>query len=156
MKFHLVYFGKSKFSFVEQGIEHYQKAVKTMGVELQLVELKESSQTPEKESEEFEKWLKKQAWFQAGKNSVYLLDDKGKSYSSESFAQELKKQEDQSIRNILFLIGGAYGHNKELRKKYRLLSLSEMTFPHDLVRVILLEQLYRALQIQNGGKYHHH
>ncbi|MCO5142883.1 MAG: 23S rRNA (pseudouridine(1915)-N(3))-methyltransferase RlmH [Oligoflexia bacterium] len=154
MKFFLVYFGKSKFSFVDQGIEHYQKSVNTLS-EVQLVELKENSKFPEKESEEFEKWLKKQTWFQSGKNQVYLLDDKGSAYGSEEFAQELKKQEEQSVRNTIFVIGGAYGHSEGLRKKYKLLSLSLMTFPHDLVRVILLEQLYRALQIQVGGKYHH-
>jgi 23S rRNA (pseudouridine1915-N3)-methyltransferase len=62
---------------------------------------------------------------------------------------------DQGIQRFVFLVGGAYGFSDEMRKTYPLISLSKMTFPHDVARLMLAEQVYRALHILAGGKYHH-
>lgn len=88
------------------------------------------------------------------KGHVILLDIKGKAYTSEEFAKKLT-----TIQNVestvTFVIGGSFGVSDELREKCRdKLSFSAFTFPHQLMRVVLLEQLYRATTIANGITYH--
>lgn len=90
-----------------------------------------------------------------------LLDEKGKSLTSPLFADLLQTQSEQSSSHeVIFIIGGAYGVSKELHDYLRqrpsfIWSLSALVFPHQLVRVILLEQIYRAQSILNGSNYHH-
>ena len=87
---------------------------------------------------------------------LILLDERGKEYSSVEFSKQLEKWKMASYKRIIFVIGGGYGFGQELKAKANLsISLSKMTFPHDLVRVIFLEQLYRACSIEKGEKYHH-
>ncbi len=84
---------------------------------------------------------------------VVLLDEQGKEYSSVAFAQWLNRQQQ---RQLWFVIGGAYGFSDDLyARANEKLSLSQMTFPHDLVRLIFVEQLYRACTIIKGEPYHH-
>lgn len=83
---------------------------------------------------------------------VIALDSSGSSVSSVEFAYELQKYE--NIGRVQFVIGGSHGLALPLLKPNFVLSLSSMTFEHDLVRLILLEQLYRALDINHGGAYH--
>jgi 23S rRNA (pseudouridine1915-N3)-methyltransferase len=83
------------------------------------------------------------------------LDLRGKSYSSPEFARWLGDRMSYGGRDLAFLIGGAFGLDAGLRREAELqLSLSSLTFPHDLVRVLLLEQMYRALTILRGEPYH--
>jgi 23S rRNA (pseudouridine1915-N3)-methyltransferase len=86
---------------------------------------------------------------------LILLDEGGKSYSSLSFSHFLfQKWETHS--NILFIIGGAYGHHPEVKKKaHTSLSLSQLTFPHRMSKLILVEQIYRAWTIHAKHPYHH-
>lgn len=87
---------------------------------------------------------------------VVLLDERGKAVSSEGFAAELQKAVGQGAKRIVFIIGGAYGVDEPVRAAARLtLSLSAMVLPHRLVRLMLVEQIYRATDIIRGGKYHH-
>jgi len=87
---------------------------------------------------------------------LILLDERGKEYSSVEFSKQLENWKMNSYKRIIFVIGGGYGFDDELKGKANLaISLSKMTFPHDLVRVIFLEQLYRACTIEKGEKYHH-
>ena len=91
-------------------------------------------------------------------NSDYIvvLDEQGEAVSSEGLARDLQQLANRSVRNIVFVIGGAYGIDESVKQKAnRILSLSALTFPHELARVILLEQLYRAYTILGGEKYHH-
>jgi 23S rRNA (pseudouridine1915-N3)-methyltransferase len=67
----------------------------------------------------------------------------------------LEALQDQGVQRFAFLVGGAYGFTDEMRGRFSLLSLSKMTFPHDVARVLIAEQVYRALHILSGGKYHH-
>lgn len=84
-----------------------------------------------------------------------VLDVKGNGYSSEEFAEMLQRWQTQGISTVFFAIGGAFGLGKiALKEADFVLSLSKMTFPHELVRLILLEQLYRAFTILRGEKYH--
>ncbi len=86
---------------------------------------------------------------------VVLLDSRGKQFSSEQFAQWLGKQRDEGRQNIVFAIGPADGWSDETRKRADLLlSLGPMTLPHELARVVLSEQIYRAFTILSGHPYH--
>ena len=87
---------------------------------------------------------------------VYLLDDKGSMYSSKEFSSFIEKQLNAGFKSVAFVIGGPFGFSEEVRDLADgSISLSKMTFPHDLVRVIFLEQLYRAFTIIKNEKYHH-
>jgi 23S rRNA (pseudouridine1915-N3)-methyltransferase len=86
---------------------------------------------------------------------IVLLDERGKEFDSPTIAKVLEEQLDQSHK-VLIIIGGAFGVTDELRQKVDLVwSLSPLVFPHQLVRLILIEQLYRGQQITLGGSYHH-
>lgn len=150
MKFTIIVVGKSKFSFVEEGVNHYRKQISHLAT-IDYVELKDAG-AKERESENIEDAIEKR---KVGPQKIYLLDEKGKTYGSLAWAQHLGALKERGIQNFIFVIGGAYGHTDSLREKYESLSLSPFTFPHDLVRVIFLEQAYRALHILSGGKYHH-
>ena len=90
------------------------------------------------------------------KDFLILLDEKGKEMISVGFAEVLKHHQNSSTKNLVFAIGGAYGFSAEVYARSNLkMALSKMTFPHQLVRVIFLEQLYRAFTILKGEKYHH-
>jgi 23S rRNA (pseudouridine1915-N3)-methyltransferase len=85
-----------------------------------------------------------------------LLDERGKSMTSEAFAGFLMQRTNESVKIIIFLIGGAYGVSDAVmqRTNYKW-SLSALVFPHQLVRLILAEQVYRACSIMRNEKYHH-
>ncbi len=87
---------------------------------------------------------------------VFLLDEKGAEYTSVAFSGFIEKQLNAGVKNIAFVIGGPFGFTDEVRALADAsIALSKMTFPHDLIRVIFLEQLYRAFTILRGEKYHH-
>ena len=105
--------------------------------------------TKEKEGEKILGLLKKEDY-------VVLLDENGKDIKSESLAELIENRMVDSVRKMVFVIGGAYGVSSlvEERANYTW-KLSSLVFPHMLVRVIVLEQIYRALTIIKGEKYHH-
>lgn len=84
------------------------------------------------------------------------LDERGKPFSSESLAGFIQQRGNDSVRQVVFLIGGAFGlDDVVLKRANHLWSLSQLTFPHQLVRLILAEQVYRACTILRNEKYHH-
>lgn len=86
---------------------------------------------------------------------VILLDERGKNISSPEFAKMLSNGFVNS-QNFVIVIGGAFGVSEELRQRANFVwSLSKLVFPHQIVRLILVEQIYRAQEISSGGKYHH-
>ena len=90
------------------------------------------------------------------KDFLILLDEKGKEFTSVEFAKILIHHQNIATKNLVFVIGGAYGFSEDVYKRANLkIALSKMTFPHQLVRIIFLEQLYRAFTIVKGEKYHH-
>lgn len=92
------------------------------------------------------------------KDEDYLvaLDEKGKGLNSEGLAQFIQQRANESARNLVFLIGGAYGLDEKVLKTAKFKwSLSPLTFPHQLVRLILAEQVYRACTILRNENYHH-
>ena len=90
------------------------------------------------------------------KSKTFVLDETGKEINSVEFSNILKANLEIGIKDYFFLIGGPYGYTVRLKsnKNYQLLSLSKLTFPHKLVRLILIEQLYRAYTLLIGYPYH--
>lgn len=87
---------------------------------------------------------------------IFLLDEKGREYTSVELSKFIEKQMNAGIKNIAFVVGGPFGFTEEVRTLAdSSIALSKLTFPHDLVRVIFLEQLYRAFSILKNEKYHH-
>lgn len=86
---------------------------------------------------------------------VFAMCIEGKQMPSEAFSQKLSSLAVNGVSNVVFLLGSSFGLQEALKKRadFRF-SMSEMTFPHQLARVMLLEQIYRAFQIESGGKYH--
>jgi 23S rRNA (pseudouridine1915-N3)-methyltransferase len=141
--------------YLRTGIAHYvQRLSHYLSFEYRELDFKiKKPQTPElqKEAEKAEilKLLKPSDF-------LVLLDDKGKELTSASFADWLQKKFNDASGNIVFLIGSAYGFDREIYQRANMqLSLSKLTFTHQMVRLIFLEQLYRAMTILRNEKYHH-
>lgn len=87
---------------------------------------------------------------------IIMLDEKGKEFTTEKFAEFIQSRLNEGLRSVVFLIGGAHGFDGSVRKRAQTtIALSQLTFPHQLVRLILTEQIYRACTILKGEKYHH-
>ena len=156
MKIQLLLSGKTRFPFIREGIEEYRRRlVHYTDFQIrELPELKNSGSWPEKKvkGEEAKTILKAID----PRDYVVLLDERGKHLDSIAFAGLLEKQQYGSFRTVLFVIGGPYGFAGEVYHRADLeLSLSKMTFSHQMVRLIFLEQLYRAYTIIRGEQYHH-
>jgi len=148
----LICTGKTSEKYVSEGMRIYIDRLSHY-CKLSLVEVEsgkgDESQIRKKETESI---LKKVG----EKDILILLDEKGKEFSSVEFAKIVSHHQNISTRNLVFVIGGAYGFSEEVYRRANMkIALSKMTFPHQLVRVIFLEQLYRAYTIQKGEKYHH-
>jgi 23S rRNA (pseudouridine1915-N3)-methyltransferase len=105
--------------------------------------------TKEKEGEKIMSHLKKEDY-------VVLLDEKGRDMKSEALAELIENRMVDSVKRMVFVIGGAYGVSKSIEERANYIwKLSSLVFPHMLVRVILVEQVYRAMTIIKGEKYHH-
>ncbi len=156
MKIVLLVVGRTVEAWLKNGIDDY---VSRLGhfvpFEMQVIpELKntKSMDTLTQKQKEGELILKS---FQAG-DHIVLLDDKGAHYTSEELATWVDKRTMQSNKRVVFVIGGPYGFSKEVyAKANEKLSLSKMTFSHQMVRLIFVEQLYRAYTIIKGIPYHH-
>lgn len=153
MKLRLLWVGRTQETWVKAGCEEYAVRVKRYSP-LEIVEVKEEKgalpeQMRQRESERIEKLLPKNG-------RLILLDEAGEQFTSPAFADLLGKYRDNSTNELLFAIGGAYGFSAELRSRAdRLISLSKMTFTHQMIRPFFLEQLYRAFTILNNEGYHH-
>lgn len=89
-------------------------------------------------------------------DQLILLDENGKTFSSINFSEELQKKMNSGIKTLVFVIGGPYGFSDEVHKKaFGKISLSEMTFSHQMVRLFFIEQLYRGFTILKNEPYHH-
>jgi 23S rRNA (pseudouridine1915-N3)-methyltransferase len=156
MKIKLLSIGKTEENYLKEGIAVYCKKL-THYFPFQYEELPAIKQTKsltqhEQKKREGEVLLKKIA----PTDILVLLDETGSRYSSVEFSVFLQQRMLQNNKQLVFVIGGAYGFSQELysRNDY-LLSLSAMTFSHQMVRLISLEQLYRAASILKNEPYHH-
>lgn len=156
MKVELWVIGKTAFPYLEDGIHLYTKRLQHY-LPFELVVLPDVKQSKnlskaQIKTREGELVLKKVE----SSDVLLLLDERGKQYSSEDFAQALEGFLQKSAKRLIFLVGGAYGFSDEVYKRAdAMLSLSKMTFSHQMVRLFFVEQLYRALTILRNEPYHH-
>jgi len=156
MKIELWQIGKTSFSYLEEGIQLYQKRLKhyTPFQILTLPDIKNGGKLTEAALKEAEgqavlQKLQQEDW-------LILLDENGKSYDSVAFSELLQGWMLARHKRLIFLIGGAYGFSDALygRANHQI-SLSSMTFSHQMVRLFFVEQLYRAFTILRNEHYHH-
>lgn len=152
-KISIIVIGKTKNkAYLELESEYLSRLVHYTGAEI--ITLKDSAskvaaQKIKEESEAIEKII------QPG-DKLIVLDERGKSITSVQLAQTIQTDDNQGIKRHVYIIGGAFGLSESIKKKaHLLLGLSALTLPHELARVTLLEQLYRAYTIIRGEKYHH-
>jgi len=150
MRYQLLTIGTLKRRFYKEGCAFYAERLQKYA-KLELSELKEGKHRDASQV----KTLESDALRSVAKGYIIALDETGKSFDSESLAQHLTVLENRSIGLVSLLIGGAEGHSKDLKKGAdELWRLSNLTLPHDLARLVLLEQLYRAETIRAGHPYH--
>jgi len=156
MKIALLQTGKTTEKFVNEGVELYSARIrKYSGFEI--ITIPDMKNTRNMPAEELKIREGRKILQSVGRNDfIVLLHEKGKEFRTVEFARWIEKQSMLSGKRILFIIGGPWGFSQEVIDiaDFRL-SLSRMTFPHQLVRALFLEQLYRALTIIKGDPYHH-
>lgn len=156
MKIILLQTGKTNEKYVSEGIEVYSARIKRYsGFEIITVpDVKNSGYMSEQElkAKEGKKILES---VREG-DYLVLLDERGREFRTTEFSAWLEKKLNQPGKRLIFISGGAFGLSEEVYSKADMkISLSKMTFPHQLVRLIFVEQLYRALSIMKGSPYHH-
>ena len=158
MRINIVCVGKIKEKYLKLGIDEFKKRLSKY-CKLEIIEL-EDEKAPENLSDKEMLMIKekegKKILSKIKDNSyVIALAIDGKNLSSEELAETINKLGVRGVSNIAFVIGGSLGLSDEVlsRADYKL-SFSKMTFPHQLMRLILLEQVYRAYRINNGEPYH--
>lgn len=156
MNIDLIVIGKTNMSFVEQGIKEYEKRLKYY-VKFSIIVIADIK-NPAQMSREMLIRKEGDAICTAlqAYDYIVLLDENGKQFSSCEFSEWVQNRCNMSTRRLAFVIGGAYGFSTEVydmaNEKH---SLSRMTFSHQMVRMIFIEQLYRAFTIIKGEPYHH-
>lgn len=154
MKIEVWAVGKLKHRELESSINQYLKRIqKYQSVGIDEIVIKARSTDPDVlRKAEAEKIISKLS----DGDFLILMDEKGKNYSSVEFARFIQKTLMHSASRIVFLIGGAYGFDRSVYDRaQQQIRLSAMTFPHDLARLVTIEQLYRAFSILNHSPYHH-
>ena len=158
MRFYVVCIGKLKDAYLRDGVAEFVKRMRPYGG-ITITELNESKigdkpsdadrkQVVEEEGERLLKAVPKSAY-------TVLLDVYGKTMSSEDLAKTVAKLEVDGVSDMAFIVGGAFGVSDELRRSVNYkLSFSPMTFTHQMVRLLLVEQIYRASKINRNEPYH--
>ncbi|WP_374166896.1 23S rRNA (pseudouridine(1915)-N(3))-methyltransferase RlmH [Arcticibacter sp. MXS-1] len=156
MKITLLVIGKTEDKYLKEGIEKYTKRLKHY-ISFSIIEVPELKNTKSltedqqraKEGELIRKYI-------SPADHLILLDEKGESYTSSQFAAFLNKKMIGSVQNLVFVVGGPYGFDTSIyRQASGKISLSKMTFSHQMVRLFFAEQIYRAFTILKGEPYHH-
>lgn len=153
MRIEIIYPGKTKAEYFQKGIDEYVKRLSRY-VKIRIQQVKEfkgkgnESAFKEKEGRMLMAKVPKSSF-------LVVLDPSGKQVSSEQFADSITQWEELGKQAVAFIVGGPIGLSREvLDQADRILSLSKMTFTHDMARLILLEQVYRAYTIKAGTAYH--
>ena len=156
MKLQFWSIGKAHESYVKEGVELFTKRITNYyPVEWNILSMPKNAATlsatdlKKKEGELVLQALQKDDY-------LVLLDERGKQLKSEGLAQMIQSRANESVKNIIFLIGGAFGVSDAVAQRANFTwSLSPLVFPHQLVRMVLAEQIYRACSINRNEKYHH-
>ncbi len=154
MKLTILFTGKTSAGYLKEGIAEYEKRIRKY-VSFTIKELSSGKSSKDiytvrqKEGKMILKVLDT-------KTFIILLDERGELVTSVKFAGILEKKMIEGYKELVFVIGGAYGVSKEVHDRAnRVISLSPMTFSHQVVRILLMEQLYRAFTLIKGEPYHH-
>jgi len=156
MKIQFWSIGKTNEAYIKEGVEEFTKRIsKYFAVEWNIIPLPKNSammsemDLKKKEGETILSWLNKDDYMVA-------LDEHGRQMGSIQLSEFIQARANEGAKRIVFVIGGAFGLDEAVLKKANLKwSLSQLTFPHQLVRLILAEQVYRACTILKNEKYHH-
>ena len=156
MKILFLVIGKTDESYLETGISKYIKRLERyIPFEMKVIpDIKNRKTLSEEQQKKLEGELIL-SQFNTG-DEMILLDEKGKTFSSVSFSQWIENKLNTSNKRLIFVVGGPYGFSNDVYEKAKIkISLSEMTFSHQMIRLIFVEQLYRAFTIIKGEPYHH-
>ena len=156
MKIHFWSIGKNNESYIKEGVGDFTNRIsKYYPVEWTIIPLPKNAgmmsemDLKKKEGEMILNFLSKDDY-------LVVLDERGKLLSSEGLAEFIQKRGNESVKSLIFLVGGAFGIDDALLQRANFKwSLSHLVFPHQLVRLILAEQVYRACTILKNEKYHH-
>jgi 23S rRNA (pseudouridine1915-N3)-methyltransferase len=156
MKILLLVIGKTDEKYLIEGMDKYRNRLKHyIGFdyeEIPDIKNRKSLSEAQQKKQEGDLILTK---INAG-DKLVLLDDKGKDYSSISFSKHLQQQMNSGIKRLVFVVGGPYGFDASVYAKSQgKLSLSKMTFSHQMIRLFMVEQVYRAMTILKNEPYHH-
>jgi 23S rRNA (pseudouridine1915-N3)-methyltransferase len=157
MKIQFWAIGKNHEPYVKMGVEDFSKRISNyFPVEWNIIPVPKNAgmlsemDLKKREGETVMDWLQKDDYLVA-------LDERGKQFDSVQLSQFIQVRANESVRKMVFLIGGAYGIDETvLKRANHKWSLSLLTFPHQLVRLVLAEQIYRACTLLRNEKYHHH
>ncbi len=153
MKIRLLWVGKSQEEWLKNGIEEYRRRIgRYFPLEISEVREEKGAEAEamrQKECERLEKALSRGS-------RLILLDERGEELTSPQFADFMGRYRDSGTQELAFAIGGAYGFSQSLRSRaHHSIALSRMTFTHQMVRLFLVEQIYRGCTILNNEHYHH-
>lgn len=153
MKLRILWVGKTQQGWVREGIDEYTSRIRRY-LPLEVQEAREEKGAAEEAMRQRE--CERLARLLPKNGRLILLDEKGSTMSSPEFAEFLGRCRDSAVPELVFAIGGAYGFSREFRSRAdSVIALSRMTFTHQMVRVFLLEQIYRGFTILNREPYHH-
>lgn len=155
MKISIINVGRVRQSFIKEGEQEYLKRLQSTPYALTLIELgleaPESLSPAEVQEREAQELLKRLD----GYEYIVVLDERGKHLASKELAQFFEKRMQAGTRSVAFVIGGAYGFSEKIRQRADyVLSLSALTLPHQLSRLVLVEQVYRSYTLMKGIAYH--
>lgn len=156
MKVKLIVVGKTKKAFLLEGEKEYQKRLKRY-IDLEVIELPDVKNAKKRSEEEIKREESKSILNKiAPSDYVELLDEQGKEYTSVKFAKHLEKYFLHGSQSLVFVVGGPYGFHEDVYQRANSkLSLSRLTFSHQMIRLFFFEQLYRGMTILKGEPYHH-
>lgn len=156
MEITLIVIGKTNAKYLIEGLDEYTRRLKhyiTYNINI-LPDIKNTKNLTEEQQKETEGKLILNA-LKPG-DFLVLLDERGKEFSSMQFSDYLQRKMNSRLRRLVFVVGGPYGFSKDVYNKAdEKLSLSKMTFSHEMIRLFFTEQIYRAMTIIRGEPYHH-
>lgn len=156
MKIKIILVGKTDLHFVQEGwTDFLERLKKYIGVDVLVIPaLKNTKNIPTEQQKIAEGKLISERL--TGSDYLVVLDENGQQFSSVQFSAFLQQRMNSGIKNLVFVVGGPFGFSEEIYKKADFkMGLSKMTFTHQMVRLILIEQIYRAYTIIQNENYHH-
>ncbi|MBS1782034.1 MAG: 23S rRNA (pseudouridine(1915)-N(3))-methyltransferase RlmH [Bacteroidetes bacterium] len=148
--------GKESEAYISQGIEQYFKKTRPyISVSLHIIQAgkKATTNDPEIAKKQEEEWILKRLQTH---HYLVLLDERGRKLNSPDWARQFQQMMNMGVKTVVILIGGAFGVGELVKKEAKeIWSLSDLVFPHQLVRLLVSEQVYRAFSILHNSPYHH-